>query len=152
MGRPRESLKSSVQCFGTVQVFPYSDICSKRPMLLAMSTSILIVDDHDIVRFGVRMLLSKDARWDICGEAADGEQAVEAVRRLHPDIVILDLTMPVMNGFEAAEEIRRIAPYTKIVFFSLHQTPSTARLVGANAFVHKGSAVEDLPRTLKLIA
>ncbi len=67
-------------------------------------------------------------------------------------MVILDLTMPVMNGFKAAEEIRRIAPYTKIIFFSFHQTPSTARLVGANAFVHKGSAVQDLPRTLELLA
>jgi DNA-binding NarL/FixJ family response regulator len=121
-------------------------------MLVTMSTSILIVDDHDIVRLGVRMLLAKDLRWDVCGEATDGAQAIEAVRSLHPDVVILDLTMPVMNGFAAAEEIRRVAPYTKIVFFSIHQTPSTARLVGANAFVHKGSAVEDLPKTLELIA
>jgi DNA-binding NarL/FixJ family response regulator len=53
----------------------------------------LIVDDHDIVRFGVRMLLSKDARWDICGEAADGKQAIEEVRRLHPDVVSLQRTV-----------------------------------------------------------
>jgi len=96
----------------------------------------------------VRILLSDRKQWDICGEAQDGAEAVEKVAELSPDVVILDLTMPVMNGFDTAKQIRQIAPSTKIVFFSIHETPTTARLVGADAFVSKASAAEDLERTI----
>lgn len=100
------------------------------------------------MRIGVRILLSDRKQWDICGEAQDGAEAVEKVAELSPDVVILDLTMPVMNGFDTAKQIRQIAPSTKIVFFSIHETPTTARLVGADAFVSKASAAEDLERTI----
>src|SRR5579859_4235523 len=103
---------------------------------IAPMLTVLLVDDHDIVRYGVRQLLSKDPRWTICGEAADGEHAIKQVKELAPDVVILDLTMPVMNGFTAAEEIKRIAPNTKIIMFSIHYAPATARTAGADAFVH----------------
>lgn len=114
-----------------------------------MATRILLVDDHDIVRYGVRVLLSGDPRLEICGEAADGDEAIEQVKKLTPDIVILDLTMPVMNGFAAAEKIKRLAPTMKIIFFSIHEIPIIAGMAGADAFVHKGSAVRELPSTIE---
>src|SRR5678815_1707277 len=105
-----------------------------------MSARVLIADDHEVVRMGVRILLANSPQWQICGEATNGAEALQKVRELAPDIVILDLSMPIMNGFAAAAEIRRLAPNTKIVLFSMHETPATARAVGADAFVAKASA------------
>jgi DNA-binding NarL/FixJ family response regulator len=113
-----------------------------------MPARLLIVDDHEIIRMGVRFLLADHPQWEICGEASDGQQAIERVLALNPDLVILDLTMPLMNGFETATEIRRLAPGIKIVFFSMHETPATARAVGADAFVAKSCAARDLAATL----
>jgi DNA-binding NarL/FixJ family response regulator len=107
------------------------------------------VDDHEIVRMGVRILLSDANQWEICGEARNGIEAVQMVKALCPDVVILDLTMPVMGGFDTAKRIRQVAPDTRIVFFSIHETPTTARLVGADAFVSKSSAAKDLANTIQ---
>ena len=109
------------------------------------------MDDHEIVRIGVRILLADREHWEICGEAQDGIEAIEKVVQLSPDVVILDLTMPLMNGLDAAQRIRQIAPSTKIVFFSIHDMPTTARLAGADAFVSKSCAAEDLERTINHI-
>ena len=97
---------------------------------------------------GVRNLLSDENQWDICGEAKDGAEALAKVMELSPDAVILDLMMPAMSGFDTAKRIRQVAPSTRIVFFSIHDTPTTARLVGADAFVSKASAAQDLARTV----
>jgi two-component system invasion response regulator UvrY len=86
--------------------------------------------------------------WEICGEAKDGAEAIAKVVELSPDVVILDLSMPVIGGFDTAKRIRRAAPSTRIIFFSIHETPTTARLVGADAFVSKSSAARDLPQTI----
>ena len=96
----------------------------------------------------MRILLSDRSHWEICGEAQDGVEAIEKVAQLAPDVVILDLTMPIMNGLDAAQRIRQIAPSTKIVFFSIHDMPTTARIAGADAFVSKSCAAEDLERTI----
>jgi DNA-binding NarL/FixJ family response regulator len=109
---------------------------------------LLVVDDHEIVRMGVRILFSDTNLWEICGEATDGPEAIAKVTELSPDVVILDLTMPAMGGFDTAKRIRQAAPATRIVFFSVHETPTTARLVGADAFVSKSSAARDLARTI----
>ena len=98
-----------------------------------MPNRVSIVDDHQVVRMGVRLLLSKYPRWEIFGEAEDGAHALQEVAKEVPDVVILDLSLLVMNGFEVAMEIRRIAPATKIIFFSAHEIPVTTRLVGADA-------------------
>jgi DNA-binding NarL/FixJ family response regulator len=100
------------------------------------------------VRIGVRILFSGSDQWEICGEARDGAEAISKVMELSPDVVILDLTMPVKGGFDTAKQIRQIAPLTRIIFFSIHETPTTARLVGADAFVSKASAAQELPRTI----
>ena len=109
-----------------------------------MPSRVLIVDDHAVVRAGVRLLLDGNPKWEVCGEAADGEQALREILKLAPDVVILDLSIPVMNGFQVAQEIRRIAPSTKIVFFSVYDVPTTAREMGADAFVAKSCGIEVL--------
>ena len=116
-----------------------------------MATRILIVDDHPVVRMGIRFLLTGDPKWEVCGEAADGEQALREIVKRVPDIVILDISLPVINGFEVTQEIRRIAPSTKIVLFSIHDVPATAREVGADGFVLKSSGVEVLEKTLETV-
>jgi CheY-like chemotaxis protein len=116
-----------------------------------VATRILIADDHEAVRRGVRSLLTRDA-LEICGEAENGKEALEKVRELKPDLVILDVSMPVMNGFEAAREIRRFAPRTKIVLFSVHDSPQIieiAKRAGADAYVLKSAAGTDLKVTVK---
>jgi DNA-binding NarL/FixJ family response regulator len=112
---------------------------------------LLVVDDNEIVRMGVRTLLSQNKEWEICGEAADGVEAVQKVMDLAPDVVILDMSMPRMNGLESAQRIRQIAPSTKIVMFSVHDTPTSARFVGADAFVVKSSAAQDLVEVISQV-
>jgi DNA-binding NarL/FixJ family response regulator len=100
---------------------------------------------------GVRMVLSSNPKWLVCGEAADGEHALQEFARLAPDVVILDLSLPGKNGFEVAKQIRQIAPFTKIVFFSMHEIPTTTAIVGADAFVAKTSGIGELGATLERI-
>lgn len=110
---------------------------------------LLVVDDNEVLRMGVRALIEHKHGWQICGEATNGKEAIAKVQELAPDVIILDLTMPVMNGFEAAAKIRRIAPSTKIVFFSAHEVPAVARETGADAFVSKSAAAEELIATIE---
>jgi DNA-binding NarL/FixJ family response regulator len=109
-----------------------------------MAVRLLIVDDHDVVRMGLATALRVKPEWEVCGQASDGPNALVKVAQLHPDVVILDITMPGMTGFDTAAEIRRIAPEVKLVFFSIHDVPSTARIVGADAFVSKALGVWEL--------
>jgi len=100
-----------------------------------MPARILVVDDVPAVRTGLRSLLTSD-QLEICGEAENGRQAVDQVRELYPDVVVIDISMPVMDGLRATMEIRRIAPATKIILFSIPDGPqakTAARMVGADA-------------------
>ena len=85
-----------------------------------MSTTVLIVDDSPPIRRSLRAWLEQRDGWEVCGEAENGAVAVEQVKALNPDIVILDLSMPVMNGLEAARRIASIAPRTAMVLFTMH--------------------------------
>src|SRR5229473_6937786 len=116
-----------------------------------MPTRLLIVDDHEVVRLGERTLFTKDDSYEVCGEAQNGVDAIRMVSETSPDVVILDLSMPGMNGFETAAIIRLIAPSIRIVFFSAHEIPSTALWVGADAFVSKSSAMQDLVLTVNRV-
>jgi two-component system invasion response regulator UvrY len=104
---------------------------------------VLIVDDHHIVRMGVRNLIEHN-HWQVCGEAVDGEDALAKVGVLAPDVVILDLTLPKLSGYDIAPQIRQISPFSKIIVFSMHDVPTIAKHVGADAFVAKSSAPHDL--------
>ena len=113
-----------------------------------MSARILIVDDHDVVRQGVRsVLLRSRPEWEICGEASDGKQAIEAVQALKPDVVILDITMPNMNGLEAAPRIAKLGGNCRILIFTMHESERIAtdvRNAGAHGYVQKSQAGRDL--------
>ena len=117
-----------------------------------MGLRLLIADDHEALRLGVRTLLTHKRGWHVCGEATTGTEAVEKVRELIPDVVILDLSMPEMNGFEAAEEIRRSVPSTKIVFFSVHKIPASAKIAGGDAFVPKSAEAHELISAIERVA
>jgi two-component system, NarL family, nitrate/nitrite response regulator NarL len=111
-----------------------------------------VVDDHETVRTGVRVTLAREPHFEICGEAENGQDAVAKAQKLKPDAVILDVSMPVMNGLEAAREIRRVSPSTKIVMFSMHdslQMIETARQAGADAFVLKTAPTRELAGTIR---
>jgi PAS domain S-box-containing protein len=106
---------------------------------------ILIVDDHEVVRQGVRSLLLSRADVNICGEAADGREAIEKAPELRPDIIVMDISMPRMNGLEATRSIAQILPQTKIIVLSQHDIPEMMKQafsMGAHAYVVK-SAISD---------
>ncbi len=105
-----------------------------------MSHSVLIVDDNTLVRRMLRSWLEQHSEWEVCGEAENGKLAVERVQELQPNIVILDLQMPVMNGLEAAREIKRLAPNTALIIFTAHasyQLVREARTHGVSDVVSK---------------
>lgn len=112
---------------------------------------ILLADDHELIRKGLRALVEANKEWSICGEASNGEEAVERVLELKPDLVILDVTMPVLNGLQAARKIRSIAPRVKILILSMHDSPqlaSEALRLGADAYLIKSGPQVQLLETI----
>jgi two-component system response regulator NreC len=85
-----------------------------------LSNSILIVDDSAVIRHTLRSCIEQKSGWKVCGEAENGKVAIQKVRELQPDLVILDFQMPVMNGLDAARQITTIAPETPMVMFTMH--------------------------------
>ena len=111
------------------------------------SLRILVVDDHEIFRTQVCALLESQPGFEVICEAGDGLEAVRHAQELQPDIVVLDITMPVLGGIEAAVRIRRVAPKAQIVFLSQYDSEAVARAAlasGALAYVTKSSAATDL--------
>jgi DNA-binding NarL/FixJ family response regulator len=108
---------------------------------------ILIVDDHEVVRRGVRSLLSARAEWSVCGEAEDGLEAIEKAKRLQPDIVLMDITMPRMDGVQATKVIRQEVPEAEVILISQND-PSVGRTQAADADARDFVAKIDLSRDL----
>lgn len=108
---------------------------------------ILIVDDHAVVRRGVRALLEMQKGWEVVGEAQTGREGVDLARRLRPDIVVLDVSLPELNGLDAARQIRRESPQSEILVLTMHHSEELARDVlqaGARGYVLKSDADENL--------
>src|SRR5919108_1313251 len=108
---------------------------------------ILIADDHEVVRHGLRVLLESRPGWEVCGEAADGWEAVSKVSELKPDIVALDIGMPNLNGLDAARQILRRAPHQKILFMTIYESEQVIRAVretGARGLILKSDAAREL--------
>jgi DNA-binding NarL/FixJ family response regulator len=109
---------------------------------------ILIVDDKPHVRSGIRMLLQRHEDWTICGEASDGVEAVQKAAELQPDVILLDISMPKMDGLTALPLIREKSPESQIIVLTLHESLDTARAasrVGAHAYITKSLMNELLP-------
>ena len=116
---------------------------------------ILVADDHELVRRGVRVLLEARPGWRICDEAVEGREAVEKAGRLKPDVVILDIGMPVLNGLEAARQIRKNSPRSEVLILTMHESEQVVREVltaGARGYVLKSDAGRDLVNAVEALS
>jgi DNA-binding NarL/FixJ family response regulator len=112
-----------------------------------MSFRILVADDHEVVRRGLCALLKARPDWEVCGEAANGREAVEKATKLKPDVAILDIGMPNLNGWEATRQILKAVPQTKVLILTLHDSDQVVKEVlnaGARGFLLKSDAGRDL--------
>jgi len=116
-----------------------------------MSTHVLLADDHRIIRDGMKVFLEREG-YTVNADAQNGQEAVRLALRLKPEVVVLDITMPVLNGLEAAREILRSAPTTKVILLSMHdESPYVldALRIGVKGFVTKTHAADDLVHAIR---
>jgi two-component system, NarL family, response regulator NreC len=109
---------------------------------------ILIADDNESVRTGIRLLLGSREEWEVCGEAVDGEDAIQKAATLQPDVILLDLSMPKMDGLTAMPILREKSPDSQIIVLTLHECVETARYAskaGATAYITKSLISELIP-------
>ncbi|TMI90000.1 MAG: response regulator transcription factor [Bacillati bacterium ANGP1] len=119
-----------------------------------MSLRILLADDHGIFRQGVKALLEREG-FRVDGEAADGHTAIQMAAQLTPDVVVVDLAMPLLNGLDAAREITRVSPRTRTILLTMHaEDPYVARALqaGVRGYVLKSQAAEDLVQAIREVA
>jgi DNA-binding NarL/FixJ family response regulator len=120
-----------------------------------MPVTILIVDDHEVVREGVRTIINRARpQWEICGEATNGQDAIDTAMRLRPDIILLDITMPRLSGLEAASRITGLGLPSQILIFTMHESGELAhdaRRVGAKGYVTKSDAGRHLVRAIETL-
>src|SRR5437899_238727 len=117
--------------------------------------SILLVEDHKIVREGLRMLINAQADMEVVGEADNGRMAITAVQQLNPDVVVMDVSMPELNGLEATQRLKRLCPDIKILILTRHSHDGYLQRMlqgGANGYVLKQSASEELVRAIRYVA
>lgn len=113
---------------------------------------ILIADDHPALREGIKAILSVHPSFDIVGEAVDGLEAIDIVERLQPDLVLMDLSMPRMDGLAATREIKKKWPETKILVFTIHESPEyqkAAAGAGADGYLYKDSPSAKLIQSIE---
>ncbi len=120
-----------------------------------MAIRILLADDHPVVRHGLKTLLEGQSGWEVVGEASDGLEAVDKADRLQPDVLVLDVTMPGMNGLEACRLLRQRTPDVEILFVTQHDSPQMMREAldaGARGYVVKSNAARDLLEAVKAVS
>jgi len=116
---------------------------------------ILIADDHEVIRLGVRALLEQRPEWEVCGEAITGQDTVEKAKRLKPDIVVLDANLPELPGAEATRQILTALPGTEIVVFTVDESPELLRdllQAGAHGYVFKSDLSADLASAVQALS
>ena len=116
---------------------------------------ILVVDDHPSVRRGIRALLESHAGWSVCGEASNGREAIEKAKNLEPDVVLIDLTMPEVDGLHATQEIVRADPAAQVLILTIHETETLAEraaTAGAKGVLSKGDAPETLVAAIESVS
>src|ERR1700737_815233 len=119
-----------------------------------MGSKILIVDDHEVVRQGIRTILRARPQWEVCGEAVNGRDAIVKAESLDPDVIIMDITMPEMSGIEATREISKLKLRAAVLVFTMHESKNLAATVqeaGARGFVLKSHAARDLLDALETL-
>ena len=118
------------------------------------SLRVLVADDHEIVRKGLRSILEEQPGWEVTGEASDGREAVDKVRSLRPDISVVDVGMPGLNGLEATRQMLRNDPETKVLILTMHESDPLIREVldaGARGYLLKSDASRDLVSAIDAI-
>jgi DNA-binding NarL/FixJ family response regulator len=116
---------------------------------------ILIADDHDVMREGTRAVIERQPGWEVCGIATTGREAVDQALALEPDVVVMDMSMPELNGLDAAVKIKRRLPRTEILIFTAHETDDLIREVfesGAKGFINKSEAHELLVQAIQSLS
>ena len=112
-----------------------------------MPVRILVADDHQVVRTGLRALLESKTGWQVCAEASNGREAVEKAGELRPDVAVLDIGMPLLNGVEATRQIRKLSPQTEILILTMHDSEQLVQEVlaaGAHGYILKDDADRNL--------
>jgi DNA-binding NarL/FixJ family response regulator len=120
-----------------------------------LKTRVLLVDDSALIREAVRLLFDSHPSFEVCGEAEHGREAVEKAPKLRPDLIILDLSMPVMNGLEAATLLIKLLPKVWLILFTSHNLPNVERLsraAGIHAVVPKHKLTHLIAQALALVA
>ncbi len=115
---------------------------------------VLIVDDHAVLRHGVRALLSRKPDLAVVGEAGNGQEAIEEVKRIRPDVILMDITMPVMDGLEATRRIKAIAPEARILVLTQHEDPEFAvplLQAGASGYILKKAGGAELVAAIRTV-
>jgi two-component system nitrate/nitrite response regulator NarL len=115
---------------------------------------VLVADDHEVMRMGIRNLIQFQSGWSVCAEASNGQEAIEKSAQFHPDVIIMDITMPVMNGLDAAREISRSQPEIPVILFSMHISDDLYRHMkvdGIRGAVAKGDAARDLTQAVEAV-
>jgi DNA-binding NarL/FixJ family response regulator len=116
---------------------------------------ILIADDHEVVREGMRALIEHEPGWKVCGIAINGQEAVDTAKKLKPEVVILDMTMPELDGLEALRQIKRALPNTEVMIFSAHHSEEVIEQLfdaGAKSYIQKSDAGRHLVTAIKSLA
>ena len=114
--------------------------------------TVLLAEDHQIVREGFRSLLEHEADIEVVAEAANGRQAVQLTRKLRPAVVVMDIAMPLLNGLEAARQIRKHIPGTRVLFLSAHSDDAyvdQVAVLGGMGFLHKATSSENLATAIR---
>ncbi|MDP3089619.1 MAG: response regulator transcription factor [Nitrospira sp.] len=113
---------------------------------------VLMADDHSLILAGLRKLV--EAECDVVGAVEDGRALVEAAQRLRPDLILLDISMPLLNGFDAARQLRKLVPESKVIFLTMHASPTYATeafQAGASGYLLKRSAASELGLAIKAV-
>jgi len=121
----------------------------------ATTLRILIADDHDVMREGTRAVIERQPGWEVCGIATTGRDAIEQALALEPDVVVMDMSMPGLNGLDAAVQIKRRLPRTEILIFTAHETDELIREVfesGAKGFIFKSDAHQLLVKAIQSLS
>ncbi len=120
-----------------------------------MAIKIAIVDDHDIIRAGIKSVLAKNSAYEICAEAANGEDALKMLEEIKPDIMLMDISMPKLGGLDIVERVKRVSPKTKIIIISVHKLGTyvlKALRQGVSGYLNKDNVAEELILALTHVA